>query len=347
MKSVVARIGMMIGSLAVTFGLVEAAVRWVDGGGLPSLPIFRQIDDGPIDLQDNAVARYRSTGRHVHTVMTGSFGLRIASPGEAAPSPGEWLAVGDSQVFGLGVEGAETFTALARSKGVRIANAGVPGYGIEDALARAEILLPLLKPKGVILLVNQANDWEEIGTPAQLRFRVRGSWLLQRIDSDAWEGRFMATPLSRLHTLFYTAKFIHVIVNRGSGFTEAPGWITRPAEQETMTLKMAQVISDFTRRHGDVEVVVCFLPVDFATGQERAEVSPFRSLIGDLRPWENHDLRDQLLRALPGVPVVDLLPALSNDPRFFLDGDYHLSPAGHEVVSAALVQTIQNPEKAR
>jgi len=336
---------MMIASLAFIFGLAEAAVRWSDGGGLPSLPIFRQIGDGMIDLQDNASARYRSPGRRVHTVMTGAFGLRIASSDEVPPSPGHWLAVGDSQVFGLGVDGAATFAALAGAKGVRIANGGVPGYGVEDAVARAEMLLPLLKPKGVILFVNQANDWEEIGIPVQHRFGVRGSWLLQRKEADAWEGDFMATPLSRLHMLFYTAQLMHVIVNGRGTSTEAPGWITRPAEQEPMTFRMANVIGDFAQRHDDVAVAVCFLPVDFATGQRRAEMSPFRTLIGDRRPWENHDLRDQLLRALPDVPVVDMLPALSEDPHFFLDDDYHLSPAGHEIVAAALVRKIQDLEQ--
>jgi lysophospholipase L1-like esterase len=352
LKSALVGIGLMTGSLAITLGAAEGVVRWFDGGGLPSLPIFRQIGDGPIDLQENVLAWHRSRDREVYAVATGSFGLRVGSSGEAAPPPGHWLAVGDSQVFGLGVGGAAAFAARAAGMGVRIANAGVPGYGVEDALARAERLLPLSRPRGIIVMVNQANDWEEIGHPVQERFRVRGSWLLQRKESDAWEGIFMATPFSRLHLLFYTAQLLHVMLGGNnrlaeSHLAETPGWIDRPAEQKAMTLRMANAISDFAQRHREVLIIVAFLPVDFATGKQRAEKSPFRDLIKQQRPWEDHELRDQLVRSLPAVPVVDLLAALSNEPRFFLEDDYHLSAMGHEAVAEALVQEIRGLEKPR
>jgi lysophospholipase L1-like esterase len=346
-KPALVGIGLMMASIAFILGAAEAAVRWFDGGALPSLPIFRQIDDGPIDLQENIVAWHRSGSRAVYPVITGWLGLRVASPGEAAPSSGDWLAIGDSQVFGQGVDGAATFAALATGKGVRIANAGVPGYGVEDALLRAEMLLPLLKPRGVLVVVNQANDWEEAGHPVQERFRVRGSWLLRRKEADAWEGAFMASLLSRSHILFYTAQLVHAITERSDRSTETPGWIAHAAEQEAMTLMMAHAIDDFAQRHDEILTIVCFLPVDFATGQRRAEKSPFRHLIREQRPWEDHELRNQLVRLLPAVPVVDMLPVLSNEPGFFLDNDYHLSSLGHEAVSAALVARIQSLEKAR
>ena len=115
----------------------------------------------------------------------------------------EWLAVGDSQVLGLGVPDSATFSAIVTRQGFKMANAGVPGHGVEDALQHAAYLLPLLKPKGILVAVNQANDWEEVGHLASERLRVRGSWLLQPADATGWVGAFMASPFSHSHFLFY------------------------------------------------------------------------------------------------------------------------------------------------
>jgi lysophospholipase L1-like esterase len=81
------------------------------------------------------------------------------------------LALGDSFAFGLGVEAEETFVhQLAerlRAGGIRATalNAGVPGYGIPDSVARFSRLGAQLKPDLVILAVYVGNDLQEAAEP--------------------------------------------------------------------------------------------------------------------------------------------------------------------------------------
>jgi hypothetical protein len=341
--TVAARAGLLIFAIFGVLAAAEAVVRWYDRGGLPSMRLFEQRGGGPIVLMERAEARHRRWNGDVYPVVTGAFGLRAGTAAESAPAPGGWIAVGDSQVFGLGVSASETFTAVATKQGLRTANAGVPGYGVEDALERAAALLPQLKPKGVLVIVNQANDWEEMGRPVQDRFRVRGGWLLQPEHAAGWEGAFMEGPLSRVHVLFYAAQLLH-LVGHYPHPAAAPQWITSPRAQEPATRKMAQAIAAFASAHADVATVVCFLPVDFATGSERAAQSPFQAMVKDRRPWEDHELRDQLITSLPAVQFVDLLPVLRDRPDAFLDQDYHLSRVGHALVADAIVHRLANPQ---
>lgn len=336
---IVARIGILIFSGVTILLAAEVALRWFDGSGLPSVRIFAQNGDGVIELMERAEAWHRRLRGDVYPVFTGALGLRAVKPNEAPPAPGGWIAVGDSQVFGLGVRAEETFAARATAKGVPIANAGVPGYGVEDALRRAAALIPRLEPRGVLVVVNQANDWDEMGEPVQERFRVRGGWLLRAEDAAAWEGAFMETKLSQLHLFFYTAQLLHLAMHHPRAPAPA-AWIDSPQSYEPVTRKMARAIELFAATYSRLTVVVCFLPVDFATGRERARQSPFRDMVTDRTPWENHELRDQLMRSLSAFPKIDLLPALRDRPDAFLRDDYHLSATGHAVVADQIVNTL-------
>ena len=338
-RTFLVRAALVVASLLATFGAAEAVVRLVDGGGLPSLPIFAQLADGLIVLQSDVEVRHRHQNGHVYTLTTAAYGLRGPAPADIGPARG-WLAVGDSQVLGLGVGDSSTFSAIATARDVPMANAGVPGHGVEDALAHAAILLPLLRPKGVLVVVNQANDWEEAGHPVQERLRVRGSWLLQPADAEGWKGAFMASPLSRSHFMFFAAQLLHVTFAPRRPAPQSPAWLSRPGGEEPTTARMADAIRVFAKAHSEVQTIVCFLPVDVATSPERVAKSPFRSLLGDRQPWQDHDLRDQLARELAGVRFIDLLPTLTDHPEAFLDDDYHLSQIGHALVADTIVRDI-------
>ncbi len=84
-------------------------------------------------------------------------------------------------------------------------------------------------------------------------------------------------------------------------------------------------------------MVVAFLPVDVAATQARVPLSPFGKYTGaTVQPWTESTLRDQLEEHLHVARFIDLLPTLRDQPEAFLDGDYHLSPAGHARVAEAL-----------
>jgi len=87
-----------------------------------------------------------SPGHH-----TLEHGIRRNSA-ETAVRPGAILAVGDSFTEGWEVEDEETWPAhLEKRIGKPVLNAGVGGYGTDQIVLRAEQLLPVLKPKTLIV----------------------------------------------------------------------------------------------------------------------------------------------------------------------------------------------------
>lgn len=87
------------------------------------------------------------------TVTIDANGLRNNGP--ATPvGTGTILALGDSFTFGDEVNDAQTWPAhLEQLLGTRVLNAGVFGYGLDQAALRLEALLPLHAPDTVILAV--------------------------------------------------------------------------------------------------------------------------------------------------------------------------------------------------
>jgi hypothetical protein len=68
------------------------------------------------------------------------------------------LALGDSFTFGVGIEQEERFTAIAEKKlGRPILNAAVPGWGIEHELIYFAEFGLQLKPKTLLLFLNQGD----------------------------------------------------------------------------------------------------------------------------------------------------------------------------------------------
>ncbi len=319
----------------------EAVVRNADDGGLPTLGIFA-TDGDRIVLAPDACARMLRLDGGVYTICTDADGMRKAS---GAVTSGGWLVVGDSQVLGMGVADDETFAAYASrgpsdgsgSAPVRLINAGVPGYGVADARAQANALVPILHPDGVIFVVNQANDWDEGVERATVRTTVRGGWLLTAENAQGIGAWFWATPLSRSHLLYhgwmqlYSARPGSADPSGGASLGLGSAKAVAP-----ITKALAAEIQAFAASHPTLPTVAVFLPADAATSEARAAMSPFAHTGS---PWSDTSLRDAFQEALWSVPLLDLRPALAA-PDSFLHQDYHLSPAGHARVAAALAPTL-------
>jgi hypothetical protein len=97
-------------------------------------------------------------------------GLRISHLEIADPAP-EVLAVGDSITFGDGVKDDETWPARLESlRGRRVLNAGVSGYGLDQAVLRAERLLARHRVDWVVLTfipddVSRSTHSRQFGLP--------------------------------------------------------------------------------------------------------------------------------------------------------------------------------------
>jgi lysophospholipase L1-like esterase len=94
-------------------------------------------------------------------------GLRDPShPPQTAPPVPCVLAVGDSMTFGEGVPADRTYSAwLERTVGVRVYNAGVPGFSSRQMLARLRRFLPALRPAAVVMTLSPLWDRQRCATP--------------------------------------------------------------------------------------------------------------------------------------------------------------------------------------
>ncbi|MFQ5699517.1 MAG: SGNH/GDSL hydrolase family protein [Myxococcota bacterium] len=99
--------------------------------------------------------RYPPDGPRVLELRSNGQGLRSARELEAPdPRPRLWV-LGDSFVFGAGVEAEERLTEdLERLEpGWRVDNLGLPGFGIDLMLRALEALAPRVRPSVVLLAI--------------------------------------------------------------------------------------------------------------------------------------------------------------------------------------------------
>lgn len=307
------RWGLPLAACALACGLSEGLMRVADGNAFPQVDIF-EARGGMLRLEANSSARVRRPDGGIYTLRTGEQGLRL-------PKGDDILVVGDSQVLGYGVEGAESFPALLGAL-----NAGVPGHGIADALEHAAELIPLLAPATVLVIVNQANDWDEGMKPALDRYVVRNGWLGSAAQANAAGVRFWSSPVSRVHLLAYPAL---VIFKR----TPKPPGVADP----TLAITFRAAFDVLAHANPRVRFLAAYLPVDAATSSVRAAASPL-ALPGE--PWADTTIHDATLAAFAGAEMIDLLPALSA-PDSFQTGDYHLSVKGHAAVAAVVGERLR------
>jgi hypothetical protein len=91
-------------------------------------------------------------------VTTGEYGVRMPSAQVVPLQQRAILMVGDSFGAGGEVADAESWPArLEQTLGTQVINAAVGGYGLDQMVLRAEMLLPLLKPR--MLLVQSRLEY--------------------------------------------------------------------------------------------------------------------------------------------------------------------------------------------
>ena len=172
--------GSLIAALAALLAL-EGLMRVAREGGHARLPIYTAAPR--LGLRPGAEAVGHGTG--------GPYRISIDERGLRAPSPPRGIVLlGDSMAFGLGVEGADSLAARCTERGTPMLNAGVPGFALPDALARAEQFADLAD--GWLILV---NPWDDALPALADRAEVVGGWLLYR-DAPGWAKSFFVSGWS-------------------------------------------------------------------------------------------------------------------------------------------------------
>jgi hypothetical protein len=173
------RIGGVLAGLCVGLVVAELAFRWRDHGAFPHLNVYKSDAELGVRLMPGTEENVSFDGNPVTHVRINDAGYRGADWG--APAADEVLVVGDSQVFGLGVEEDETFSAkLAAALGRPVRNGGVPTYGPGEYRAVIAEQLAARHPKTVVVAINLVNDLFEIQHPNKDRHAVWDGWAVRK-----------------------------------------------------------------------------------------------------------------------------------------------------------------------
>lgn len=110
------------------------------------------------------------------------------------------LFIGDSFVYGNGVEADERFSNLLRRElpEFRIVNAGVAAYGNDQEYLLLQRLWPRIKPSVVVLIVCVENDHDDNSTNSRHGHTLKP--YLAQVDGR-W--RFRGLPVPRSHRWYY------------------------------------------------------------------------------------------------------------------------------------------------
>ncbi len=328
--------------------LAEGMFWYADGGAFAHLNLYVADPVLGVRLAPGGTERVRLGGGAVTSVRINAEGYRGADWGPARAD--EIVILGDSQVFGLGVEEHQTFSAVVAARlGRPVRDAGVPTYGPPEYLAVLDELLAARAPKEVVLVVNFANDVFELDTPNRDRHGVLDGWAVRRemaAGARAFPGRGWLFSNSHL-----------VLAIRRAWWTEGWGQGVGASADGWARLVDAAATGGATgidgKRFEDglvamrdrceaagAQLLVVALPLDVqVSADEWAKYAPAAPI--DMAPTRAllHDLVRTATYA--GIPALDATAALvAAEPGAFLAGDLHLTPKGHAALAGALAERL-------
>ncbi len=210
MRALKALVKVLLG-LSLGLLLAEGAFWLRDRGAFPHLNLYLPDERLGVRLWPHTEMKLRVADNAVTSVRINKEGFRGADWPE--PSPSEVLVVGDSQVFGLGVEEGETFSAQLTEKLKRpVLNAGVPTYGPREYTAVVESLIQQRKIGTVVYVLNLSNDLFEVDRPNVQRHTVWDGWAVRAETAPApGETRdfpFRRELMSQSHLVFALRQLI-------------------------------------------------------------------------------------------------------------------------------------------
>lgn len=217
-------IAQLVGGVLVGLVVAEAAFWARDGGAFPHLNVYEPDDALAVRLRPGATQKVRYANNPVSTVSINGDGFRGAEWGP--PIEGEIVVVGDSQVFGLGVDDDETMPAqLAALRGEPVRNAGVPTYGPLEYQAVIDRLL-VRKPGAVVLVLNFSNDLFEIARPNLERHAVWDGWAVRKetapLEISTFPGR--SWLYNQSHAFYALRRWLHDPVAEYVGVASEGNW---------------------------------------------------------------------------------------------------------------------------
>jgi hypothetical protein len=300
---------MMIAGLGVGLGAAEAVFSHRDGGAFPHLNVYVADPALGVRLEPGAEEDVAFSGNPITHVRINQDGYRGAELPPAGKD--DVLVVGDSQVFGLGVEDGETFSArLADAIHRPVMNGGVPTYGPGEYRAVIAEQLAARHPRTVVLAINLVNDLFEAQHLNRDRHVVWDGWAVRKETAPDGVTEFPGRELlyRRSHLFFALRKW-----RRGDDRSDERGLASEGTWRDLVAsgtqVREAHSALDAARKKHVAEVTTAH--TELATSESRIDHQIEELLTGDdkFKPDREAAYHDQIAlsnsHANPGDIVVD------------------------------------------
>lgn len=356
---------MLIGFVGAVL-LIEIALRIYDPLRLPleDMRGFYRLDaQGRIETTPLWNGKQFVEGREV-PVHTNSLGLRGAEPGPKASDERRVLMIGDSYVWGMGVEDGETVPARLeqqlRATGAKVAvgNAGMFGTSPREWGYTLDRLRPTFHPDVVVATMYVGND---VLDAMQEPLSVVDGWLMSAgpagVARTSWRFRMMVSSRLWYHTERLLKNQLESIalgsikpVGPGISMAEALFFDRDPARDAELPFlgeveaTLAADFRDFARAADGLRRLVVLLPGHDIALRDYGELLRENKLDPALHQRGNGHARLMRLLAAQGLEVIDLseriLGAADRRALYFAK-DWHFSHAGCQQVAEWLRPEIE------
>ena len=289
------------------------------------------------------------------THHTDKYGFRNSWPW---PEAAEIVAVGDSLVFGYGVEDEQAWPAVL-ARGLfqsRVLNLGLIGAGPEQYLRVYETFGMRLQPKVLLVGVFMANDpWDSKMFHSWLEDGAPGSYILW-LAHDRY--RFTARdPIEGMRNLGRRYSYLYNLAQDGykiarwgsaetlrladgstlqlsAGYLGAAAAMTEPQRDE-----FRLVLDALTRLHAKATAAGTHVLVVFHPSKEEVYLPLLREPAADLGSNLREELRKSAIEFLNLTPVFRERAAMGKTLFFEVDG--HPNVSGYALIANAVLSHLE------
>jgi len=282
---------------------------------------------------------------------TNGWGIRGQKAGPKFADAKRVLAIGDSFTLGLQVTDEQTFSALLSSSlgpKIQVFNAGVPGYGTEQATQLMKRLAPEIQADAALLTVYTGND-----------FRDNHKWAQSPglptepppVQAPPPQPPQWMSKLSKYSRVISTYLMYSALRNREKDFRmeEFKDEILPFADRDHLNQLGPPTRTAMERfwnacNQIGLRCAVAIVPPAFVVHPDRVKRT-FEAFGLDVAKAQLEAPQSMMKRSVPkGIPVIDLTEALQAraDERPYLVFDPHFSAVGHEITASALTPFIQD-----
>ena len=344
---------------AVALTIAEVAVRWIaprptelqsPGMYVPDVSVGYRLNPGHAGFLGNRVEYHTSV--HVNSdglrgEMTGPVDCRLRV-----------LVIGDSFVFGQGVEASDAFPAklqaALRTRGIasQVMNAGVRGYGTAQEVAWLRTYGMMLSPDIVVMGVFLGNDIQDNmlapaahrAIPAELA-RTSGKWWHNGLTQWLFGNSHLYVLLRDVprHWKMHRTSIGRVDVAYLSKTYPAAA-VTEDTEAMRRTATAVEEFARMTREAG-VEQLAVLIPDALQVGPWRSDLAKELAGKGIRLDFDYPRRIFTDLFAGHGVAVLDLSGTLRDSVAggkvLYYPVDGHWTPLGHDVAASTVADFVQ------